>query len=346
MFLIVLIVLSFIIVRPFIISILTSLILAYIGTPLYKKIRKKIKNRNISALITTIILILLILIPSFLILQTLLKEAYIIYPSIKETISSGDFFPDKCLQNSGDFSCKIAGTIEGFLSNPQTRLYLDNAITGISNYLIKHISNFFISLPLFILNSFIVVFSVFFVFRDGPVLLEKVSKLLPLRKQHKEQVFTKFKDVAFAVIYGSIIVAIVQGIVGAIGFFFVGIKGPIFWGIMMMFLALLPFLGTSIVWFPASMGLILTGYISSDSGLLIKGIILLIYGTFVISLVDNFLKPKIIGDRGGVHPVLVLLGVFGGIQILGFIGIVVGPLLLALLVAFIKIYEDEKFTSH
>ena len=147
---------------------------------------------------------------------------------------------------------------------------------------------------------------------------------------------------AYAVIYGSIIIAIIQGTLGGIGFAIFGVPSPLLWGVVMIFASLIPYIGSSIIWFPAALMLIFNGYFNSEINPIIKGILLILYGILIVGTADNILKPKIIGDKGGLHPVLVLLGVVGGLSFLGFIGMFVGPIILAMLVVFIKIYEEEK----
>jgi len=110
----------------------------------------------------------------------------------------------------------------------------------------------------------------------------------------------------------------------------------------MIFAALIPYIGSSIIWFPAALMLIFNGYTNAESILVVKGILLMLYGIFVVGTIDNILKPKIIGDKSGLHPVLVMLGVVGGLKFLGFIGVIIGPMIIAMLVTFIKIYEEEK----
>jgi predicted PurR-regulated permease PerM len=182
----------------------------------------------------------------------------------------------------------------------------------------------------------------FFLFRDGKIFVDKIERIMPLKDKYRKHVFKKLSDMAYAVIYGSIIIAVVQGTLGGIGFLIFGLPSPLLWGIVMIFAALLPYIGSSIIWFPAALMVILNGYLNMETTLIIKGILLMLYGIFVISTIDNILKPKIIGSKGGLHPVLVLLGVVGGLKFLGFIGIIIGPIILAMLVTFIKIYEEEK----
>lgn len=335
--------LSFFIVKPFLTVILFSLVLAYIFYPVYKKLNKKIKNKNIASFIVTIVILLLIVIPSFIALNTVSRQAIFLYSASKDSILTGEFFVGKCVEDSDNLGCKVANLIKGFFSHPQTRQQLSTIIKEATDFFVKKVRDFLFSIPTRIINFFVMVFITFFLFRDGKELVMKVESLLPLKKTHKKRVFVKFNDTAFAVIYGSIIVAIIQGALGGIGFFAAGIKSPLMWAVIMMFFALVPFVGTAIIWLPAALILIFSGYIESNTSIMVKGIFLLLYGTFVISLIDNLLKPKIIGDKAKVHPVLILLGVLGGLQFFGFIGIIVGPLILALLVAFIQIYEEEKY---
>ena len=145
-----------------------------------------------------------------------------------------------------------------------------------------------------------------------------------------------------AIVYGSIVVALIQGTLGGIGFWIVGIPSPILWGILMSLFALIPMVGTGIIWVPASLGMAAYGYLSGDTVMVWKAIGLFIYGVFVIAGIDNVLKPKIIGERAHVHPVIILLGVLGGLKFFGIVGFAVGPLILAIFITFLEIYEYEK----
>lgn len=341
-FLVFLIILSYNLVKPFITSILTSLVLAYVFYPFYKFLGKWVKNKNINAFIVTILVIVVIFIPSFFILNTVLIEAYNLYPTVKQIFFEQNAIFNTCGEDS-DITCRIVESYHSLISNANFKYYLDNTIKEASGFFIEELKKFIISVPNIFLNVFVVLFILFFGFRDGKDLINKIACLLPLKQGHRKEVLKKFNDVTFAVIYGTILVSIIQGAVGGLGFFIVGIRNPVLWGIIMMFFALLPFLGTSLIWFPASIILMISGFMQSSNLLIIKGFLLLLFGLFVVSLIDNFLKPKIIGDRAKVHPALILLGVFGGLKIMGFIGIIVGPIILALLVSFVKFYEEEDF---
>jgi predicted PurR-regulated permease PerM len=132
--------------------------------------------------------------------------------------------------------------------------------------------------------------------------------------------------------------AIIQGLLGALALMIFGVSNWVFWGVIMIIMAFLPLLGTPIIWGPAGIGLIMEGHTG-------RGIGLLIVGATIVMNVDNFIRPRLVSGRTKVHPVLILIGVLGGLQIFGFIGMLVGPLILALMVALIKFYEEAHFGS-
>ncbi|MFH0868350.1 MAG: AI-2E family transporter [Candidatus Woesearchaeota archaeon] len=335
-----LIILSFLIIKPFLTAMLTGLILSYIFYPVYSKIYKKTKSKNISSLITSLLVILIITLPLFFTLNTISKEAYTTYLLSRQKLATGQFLTpcepvDKQL-------CKTINYFVDKANDQKVKYYFDTTIKGVTTRITENISDILFSIPIFMLDLFIILFVMFFIFRDGTILVNKIERLLPLKRKHRKNVFKKLNEMAYAVIYGSIIIAVIQGTLGGIGFLIFGISSPLLWGIVMIFASLIPYIGSSIIWFPAAMILIFNGYLDLETNMIIKGILLILYGIFVIGTIDNILKPKIIGDKGGLHPVLVLLGVVGGLKFFGFIGIIVGPIILAILVTFVKIYEEEK----
>ena len=337
--------LSFFVVLPFVKAILAGTILSYIFYPVYSKINKKLNRKNLSSLIVSILVILLLTAPFYFVVNTVSKEAYILYIITRQKVSSGSLISSDCEKEANPI-CGIINYIEGKFEDPQIRYHFDNSIKKASTYVINGASNLLLSVPSFLLNFFIIIFVMFFFFRDGHIIIDKIEKLLPLKKAHQDYVFKKLNDAMFAVIYGNIIVAVIQGILGGLGFFIFGVHSPIFWGVVMMFLSLIPFGGTSIVWLPASLFLIFNGSIELDNVMMLKGLLLMLWGFLIVGLADNILKPKIIGAKAKIHPVLVLLGVLGGLKFFGIIGVIVGPIILALLTTFIKIYEEETYSNN
>ena len=149
----------------------------------------------------------------------------------------------------------------------------------------------------------------------------------------KESLFYEVRTVTQAVLYGQVLTAVIQGSLGAFGLLVFGISNWLFWGAIMIIMAFLPVLGTPIIWVPAAVGKILEGDMT-------RGVGLLIFGATIVMNIDNFLRPRLVSGRTKVHPVLILIGVLGGLKVFGFIGMLVGPLILAILVAIIKFYEQ------
>jgi predicted PurR-regulated permease PerM len=170
---------------------------------------------------------------------------------------------------------------------------------------------------------------------DHEIAIAKIKDWIPLKKTHKDNIFKQFAEFTHATVYGQFIVALAQGAVATIAYFAFGISSPLVWGLLTAFFALIPFIGTGIIWIPMGITLLINAEIA-------RGIGLLLVGVLIISSIDNFMKPRIIGKRTRLHPVLVLVGVVGGLLAMGLIGIVVGPLIISLLISFIEVYHKER----
>ncbi|MCD4666629.1 AI-2E family transporter [archaeon] len=297
LFLLVLI-LSFLVVRDFLIPLITGIVLVYFFYPVYKKIKDLVKNKNVASLITIILIILIVTIPLFFIIKSLIVDSLAFYQNLE--------------------------TWQANLS-PAILEILKSSLGSLS----QSISSFVFSLPSFAISILITFYLMFYLFRDGEQFLKSFKKNLPLKKKHKDKLFNEFKTVSNAVAYGLILTGVIEGIIGGIGFWIFGIPNPIFWGLIMAILTILPAVGTSIVWIPA-------GIIALLQGDYFSGIGILIYGALIITSIELILKPKLIGDRTKLHPLLIILGVLGGLQFFGFIGIVLGPFILVTLTTLLK----------
>jgi predicted PurR-regulated permease PerM len=333
--------LVFLIIRPFITALLGSVFLAYLLYPVYKWLNKKIKIKSLSSLIVTVFVILLLLLPLFFVLNTLTKEAYVTYLTSKQKILSiGDVLKE-CPEDNP--FCGIITPLGAFLDDPKVKYYMQNAVEKVTSYIIDSASDLIFSIPKFVLNFFVMIFVMFYSFKDGPKIMAKLKRILPLRDVYKKHLFEKFGKTTFAIVYGYIVVAIMQGILGGIGFLIFGVNSPFIWGIVMVFAALIPFIGTGLIWLPPALLKLINGISTGDQAMTIGGVLFILYGIIIISSLDNILRPKIIGKKAKVHPVLVLVGVLGGLHLLGFVGLVVGPLILALFITFIQAYERDRY---
>ena len=327
--------LVFLVIKPFIIAILTSIITSYIFYPLYKWINKKTKRKNLSAIIVTFLIIILIITPIVFIANSLTKEVMTVYTNSKQRIAEGNIIDAE--SGSNNLLLKLNSFLVSIADKPQISSSLDN----ITNTITSSLSNFIFTIPKKILSFFVIIFLIFFMLRDGELMVKKIKYFIPLKKHHQNKIIKRFGKVTHAVVYGHFITALIQGMVGVLGLYIFGVKSPLVWGITMMIACMIPFVGAPIVWFPLGILKLIEGLTTSTISITIRGIGLLIYGFVIISSIDNLIKPKIIGDKAKIHPTIILLGVLGGLSIFGVIGIVVGPLILSLFLTFAEIYKTE-----
>ena len=340
-FLLLVVWLVFLIVRPFLIAMLTSVLIAYLTYPLFVRVNRLVKKRTITAIIMSVLVILIITLPFFFLLNVVSKEARVSYIITKQKIMTSTIFSGDC-EGKTDIICGILGPIMDFFSNPRTRYYVEDSVKKFTSYIIDNVSNLLFSIPLIVLNFFVMVFILFYLYKDGKILYERIVELIPLKRQHTKQILKRVNDVTYAVVYGQLFVAMIQGALGGFGFFIFGIPSPVLWGVAMALFALVPWLGPPIVWLPVALFQIMNGHTLGDNNLITKGILLILYGILIVGTIDNILRPKLIGHKGGIHPILALVGVIGGLMVFGFIGIFIGPIILAIFMTLIRIYETER----
>ncbi|MDD5254341.1 MAG: AI-2E family transporter [Candidatus Nanoarchaeia archaeon] len=313
--------LSFLVIKPFLVSIIAAFVLTYFLYPIYKWIRNKISNKNLAAFLTVFLVIVIVVVPLFFIISSFLNDAI-------------EFF--QFLKNF-DWSF-----LNSFLSNQELIGYIKTGLQDILKVLIQSSASFILSLPQKILNIFVLFFVMFFTFLTGEDLLKKIKDLLPVKEDHKIKIFDKSKMALSGFFYGLILIAFIQAIILSLLFFvfnLIGLTniGSIFLlGFLTFIFAVLPVVGPAFVWVPVVL-------IEITKGNVLGGILLTIlcFG-IVYLLMDLIIKPKVLGDKSNIHPVLVLIGGLGGIILFGVMGILLGPLILALLEIFVEIFLQER----
>jgi len=202
----------------------------------------------------------------------------------------------------------------------------------VSDFIVHNLTGAITNLTDLTLAIILIPFTMYYLFKEGDTVLDEVKTLLPLSKKDKEAIFKKSKDIVYATLYGGVLVSILQGVVEGLTFWALGISSPIFWGTMMALLSFLPVVGTPLVWVPAAIYLFIkVSYI--------KAIILIAISVFLIVLIDTFLKPMIVSGKTQMHPLLLIFSILGGIKIMGFIGIIAGPIILSFSLTMLEIYK-------
>ncbi|MBI2144370.1 AI-2E family transporter [Candidatus Woesearchaeota archaeon] len=318
-------------------TVLAGLILSYVFYPIYKLVLSRLKSRTVSGLLVTMLVLLLLTVPSVFVINQLSTEVFAGYIITKQYVEGGS----KAIECEDGALCKLLPHNLKEAS-PKVKAVLNDAIGKASTFVFNRLTQTLLSVTSILLHLFIVFFIMYYMFKDGKELVDKVKNVLPLPKHRQDAFTSQFNKVVSAVVYGTVVVALVQGILGGVGFFLFGVPSPVIWGLVTFMAALVPFLGPFVIWLPAALLLMFSGYSSGDGTVFLRGLGLFLYGMLLVSGIDNVLKPSLISAKAKVHPALVLLGVIGGLNFFGIIGLIVGPVIMAMLATSFDAYLKEK----
>ena len=340
---IVLIALAFWVVKPFLLSIFGGAIIAYIFYPVYKWFLKRVKSKGWSAFIVTLLIILIFTVPLFFLVEAFAKDAYFSYILVKQRISTTIFTGEPCSQQG--FGCSIINWVRGFVSDSQAKFYVNDALNRATQLAINKAQEIITKIPSFLVQTLVVMFVVYYSLKDGELLIKNIAKVIPIKKMHYSIIINRLKEMTSSTIYGIMVVAGIQGGLAGIGYFIFGIKSPVLLGVLTALAALLPVIGTALVWGPTVIIYFFNAAATNNSTGIALSLGLLAYCIFPVSTIDNLIRPKIISKRAKIHPIMVLLGILGGVAAFGFVGILIGPIILTLFLTFVDIYEQER-TDH
>ncbi len=322
------------ILSPFLAPILWAILLAIVFYPISSRLQQHLKKKKaLSALIMTVFVVVVIILPSSLLILSLAQEVIDFYHELEEMLKTGRL--QSYLMEIGQLPLiknifvKLKQSVDLSQIDPFT-FFLKN-VQQISTFLFHQTSNLLRSVSTFVVGFFFTLLSLYYLFKDGDQLLNRIKEIVPLPSKEKELILKRFKEMVSATIYGGILIAILQGILGGLSFWVLGLASPIFWGTAMAFLSFIPMGGTAIIWGPAALFLLIQGSY-------LKGILLLTLGALLIGMVDNFLRPLFVSARTNIHPLLLFFSVLGGIQAFGMIGLVGGPLIITIFLTLVEIY--------
>lgn len=216
-----------------------------------------------------------------------------------------------------------------------TKDALKEWVEGLSHTLIKRTATVIGGALGLLINLVLIVFATFFLLRDGPAFVTWCSRLLPLEPQHTAALVARTREVVNASVYGVLVIALVQGLLGWVMFVILGIPSATLWGVLMTLFALIPVVGPSIIWLPVAVLLALTGHWG-------QALVLATWGAVVVGLSDNLLRPMLVGRRVRMHELLVFFSVLGGLQAFGMVGIFVGPVILAVAISMLEVLLGEE----
>jgi predicted PurR-regulated permease PerM len=314
------------ILAPFYAAILWGSIMALLSAPLFRWLLPRLhREPNLAALLTLLIVLLIVILPVVLLTAALAREAAMLY----QRLQSGELNPALYFHGVYDaLPLWITSLLERFgLANFDALLRRTTALLAQGT---QYIATQALSMGQysfeFIVSLFIAMYLAFFLIRDGDSVVRTLRSAIPLAPAHKKELLNKFSTVIRATVKGNLLVAIVQGALGGIGFWFLGVSGALLWAVLMAFLSLLPAIGAALVWFPVALYFLVTGA-------LWQGITLMAYGLLVIGLIDNLLRPILVGKDTGMPDYIVMITTVGGMAVFGIHGFVLGPAIAAMFIA-------------
>jgi len=320
---------------PFYGAILWATVLATVFAPLHRRLLSSMgQRRNLAAFATVLVIVTIVILPLMLIAASLLHQATSLY----ERIQSGELDVDRFFQQFREALPPWATNLLdrfGLTDLPGVLETLSAGLIQGSKFLAAQVINIGQSTVDFIVNLLVTLYLLFFLLRDGDALTRRIRDAVPLRAKQQHALFSKFTTVIRATVKGDIVVAVLQGTLGGMIFWILGIYAPVLWAVVMAFLSLLPAVGTAAIWLPVAIYLLATGAVW-------QGVVLIVCGALVISLVDNFLRPFLVGRDTKMPDYVVLMSTLGGLAIFGLNGFIIGPVIAAMFIAVWEIFSASR----
>lgn len=300
----ILIIISYLVIKPFVIALISAFILAYLIKPVYKTLNTKI-NKNISAAICIALIIIVLIVPAGLILGETVRQvnSYSKAGYISELIQRADSSP--ILQ---------ALKVEGLISD-------------LSSLIIKFATSHVYSIPSMIVSVFITLFGVYYILIDWEKLVDGLKKFLPFK--NKKEISNEISKITNILVYGTLFVAILEFFLSALGFYLLGIKFYLILAALVFFFAFIPALGPALIWIPTAIYFLINQSYVNLIGTIVLGVIL-------SAVIDSTFKARLLGGKSKINPLVMLVGIFGGIAIFGVFGFVIGPLILSYTIRILK----------
>lgn len=326
--------LSYLVSLPLLAPLAWSALLSFIVYPLFSRMRPIMtfsRSGNVPAAIATGGIVLLIVLPTVFAGYVAAREGMKLFESFSGWLSNADL--------SGEFD--LSSLLPPFAAEklrswgeeyPMVASMAEQARDWFATHAVTVFRKVLGSTLTVAYYLAVIVVSCFFLIRDGSLIIGYLKDILPLREEERDAFFRRAKEVLQAVVYGVIVTAFVQGVLGAAGWWYAGLDSHMFFGALMMLLAMIPFVGTALLWGPAGIYLLYAGNVGD-------GVFLLLWGIFVVSMADNLLRPLFISGGGKVHLLIVFIGVLGGLAAWGFLGLFMGPLVICLFAFLLESYR-------
>ncbi len=328
--------LSYLILRSFLTPIAWAIVLTIVFYPLYIYICRFIKWKALSSVITLLVAVVIIIGPI----------SYLMVALTRELSDFAEYINTEGIEGlkewlSGPQARWLQERIKSVLNIQELDIaaVITENISRVGKGILANITKGAANVATIFINFLFMIFAMFFMLRDAPDFIRKIRDYMPFSEQQRDRLESQMKDMVVSTIYGGVIVAVVQGTVGGITFAFLGMGSPILLGTAIGLMSFIPGLGAFSVWAPVVVYLFV-------KKAFVKAVILLFVGTFIISMIDNLLKPIIISGRTKMPTLVIFFSVIGGLKVFGLIGLVLGPLIVAVFISVLEIFRNLEGGLH
>lgn len=309
---------------PFLAALAWALALAVLFAPLQTWLERKMKQASLAALSAVMLIALIVVVPAVLVGQQLVQQAAQGAALVETSMATGEW--RRVLARQPRLA-PLAERVEKQLDLPGAAKDIASWLSSLAGTLLK-------GSVVQVLGICLTFYLLFFFLRDRVLLLRTMRALSPLRERESNALFARVDDTIHATVYGTLAVSAVQGLLGGLMFWWLGLAAPLLWGLVMAVVAVLPVLGAFVVWVPAALFLLLAGSWG-------KALILTLWGVLVVGTIDNLLRPILVGNRLKLHTVLAFLSVVGGIVLFGAAGLILGPVTLTITTELLAIWTTR-----
>lgn len=323
------------ILLPFFGAIFWGAAFAILFSPLFRKLLVRFEGkRNLAAGITLLLCVLVVILPLIVVVSSLVSEGTRLLETLRATPLDFGAFYQKIVHLLPDWLVAVLAR-QGWTETTNLQAKISAMLAQGSQLMVARVFNIGQNTFDFLVSFTVMLYLLFFLLRDGASVADSIRRALPISNDHQRLLIGKFTTVLRATIKGNILVAAAQGTLGGIIFAMLGVPGPLLWGAVMAFLSLLPAVGAALVWGPVAIYLLVTGDFW-------KGVILIAFGTLIIGMIDNVLRPILVGKDTQMPDYLVLISTLGGMALFGLTGFVIGPVVAALFIAAWDLFRIEK----
>jgi predicted PurR-regulated permease PerM len=325
--------LSFLIARPFLTPIITAMLLAVAVYPLFTHVLHSVRNRSGAALLATMIVLLALLLPTVLIVNRLANETKALYGWLNEKSAERGGWEESLAQLAERPLAWIEDKTG--ISREQLKGAALERLREASVWLLNWAKSLAVNITGTIVETFIILFTLFFLLRDGPAFLERVGSIVPLESHQYVRLQKTISDSIAANIYGVLAVAFAQGTLGALGYWIAGLQNVMLWTVMTALFSMIPVIGPAAVWGVGVIYLAVTAHWG-------KALFLLVYGAAVISTADNIVRPLVLSGRVKLNTLLIFFSLLGGVQAFGIVGLFVGPIIVSVATALVGMLAEQR----